>query len=346
MVFGLFESNEDQNNDRSQREGQLRHRGHPPSLSIQRSARSRTSRDSDMKASRTAVLNSVLAGWTAGITGTLAGHPLDSLKVWVQTGIRPSADTTSVESSGILNAVRRYYSGVGGPLVTVGLLQSINFAVYDSTRRFWYFNIDNPEADPYGPGRRDYLNHDSYTSVGVAGFAAGTVLSVIHAPILMVKTMQQTRGMTAKEALRMTRAHPTTGFGVHFVVETLNRSVYFCTYEYLKRQLEQQQLHDYDITGVKSSTVSLGGRMVSAAAAGINCWAWLYPVDALRSRMYAHMATGDPISSLEMAKTMYAEGGVRSFYRGFTVTTFRAGPVAAAILPVYDYVLDALNAVS
>ncbi|CAJ1949043.1 unnamed protein product [Cylindrotheca closterium] len=342
MAFGLFTSNKNEDRDNNN------DRGHTTSSWwIHRGERSRTNkRDSDLKTSPTAVRNSFLAGWTAGITGTLAGHPLDSLKVWVQTGIRPTKDTASAKSSGMLNTVRRYYSGVGGPLVTVGILSSINFAVYDTTRRFLYFNIQRPKADPYGPERRDYLNDDSYTSVGVAGFAAGTVLSMIHAPILMVKTMQQTKQMTVKEALRLTRAHPTTGFGVHFLVETLNRSVYFCTYEYLKRQFEQQQRDLDDDSISKSPKASLGGRMISAAAAGINCWAMLYPADALRSRMYAHMATGDPVSSLEMVKTMYAEGGIRNFYRGFTVTTLRAGPVAAAILPVYDYVLDTLNSMS
>ncbi|CAJ1949041.1 unnamed protein product [Cylindrotheca closterium] len=348
MVFGLFDSHEDdQNNDPSQQQEdrlKLIHRRSSMQKIDEAAARSKEFLESDKTTtSPTAVRNSFIAGWTAGVTGTLAGHPLDSLKVWVQTGIRPAANPLAANANGMLNTVRRYYSGVGGPLVTVGLLQSINFAVYDTTRRFVYFHIDNPQADPHGPEARDYLNQDSYTSVGVAGFAAGSVLSLITSPILMVKTMQQTRGMKFQEALRMTRANPATGFGVHFAVETLNRSVYFCTYEYLKRYFEQQQLQDNDDA---KPTASLGGRMISAAAAGINCWAWLYPADALRSRMYAQMAAGAPISTLETAKIMYAENGVRSFYRGFTVTTLRAGPVAAAILPVYDYVLDTLNTVS
>ncbi len=334
-----------------------------------------------MATSPQAVRNSVIAGWTAGVTGTLAGHPLDSLKVWVQTGIRPigssnnrnsiSATTNShgrprPSSQGFfmscVSTIRRFYSGVSGPVITVGLIQSINFAVYDTTRRFWYFHMDNPDADPYGPEQQAYLHQDSYTSVGVGGFTAGAVLSGLTSPILMIKTLQQTQpNIGFKDALKMIRCHPVAGFGVHFVVETLNRSVYFCTYEYLKRYIhyfEKQQQDespapylsqqhvdvDGDVDGHEISRISLSGRMISAAAAGINCWAWLYPIDALRSRIYANMATHDvPMSGLAMAKIMYAQGGWQSFYRGFAVTTLRAGPVAAAILPVYDYVLDKLN---
>jgi hypothetical protein len=43
---------------------------------------------------------------------------------------------------------------------------------------------------------------------------------------------------------------------------------------------------------------------------------------------------------------MYAEQGWRGFFRGFTVTILRAGPVAAFILPVYDVALDQLNKLS
>lgn len=122
------------------------------------------------------------------------------------------------------------------------------------------------------------------------------------------------------------------------MVETLNRTVYFCTYEYLKRYYFEQD---------NNEIMSLSGRMMSAAAAGIHCWAWLYPLDALRSQVYANIkATNNingAVSGWQMAKIMYSNGGWRSFYRGFSVTTFRAGPVAAAILPVYDYTLDFLN---
>lgn len=336
MIFGLFDRKS--NRDQEEQEQNQDHRH--SSVTIRRNES--VARAKESAGNPKAVRNSFIAGWTAGVTGTLAGHPLDSLKVWVQTGVRPTAETTSKgNAAGILGTVRRFYSGVGGPVLTVGMIQSINFTVYDTTRRFWYFHFDNPSADPSGPDRRAYLNEDSYTSIGVAGFTAGAVLSVVTSPIYMVKTIQQTQpDLGFRDALRMMRAHPGTGFGVHFAVETVNRSIYFCTYEYLKRYYEQKDENADPDTPAK---MSMSGRMISAAAAGINCWLWIYPIDALRSRIYANMAADAPISGMQMAKTMYSEGGWRSFYRGFAITTMRAGPVAAAILPVYDYVLEALN---
>lgn len=289
------------------------------------------------------VRNSFIAGWTAGVTGTLAGHPLDSLKVWVQTGrgtsfAKNQASTTMAATSpGMLSTIRRFYTGVSGPMLTVGLIQSINFTVYDATRRYWYYNVDKPNADPLDGMYRD---HDSYTSVAVAGATAGAILSMITSPVLQIKTKQQTNAnMSFRTALKHTLRHPTVGFGTHFAVETANRAVYFCTYEYCKRHVFANQEKD----GSSSNNMSLTGRMLSAGAAGISCWVVCYPLDALRSRLYATSGAGLNVSARRMTTIMLQENGWRSFYRGFAITTLRAGPVAAAILPVYDWVLDQLN---
>ena len=205
----------------------------------------------------------------------------------------------------------------------------MNFAAYDSTRRFWYYRFDNPQADP---AEREYLNDDSYTSIAIGGATAGAVVSIITSPVLQIKTKQQTRNLSFRQAVSHTLRHPTVGFGTHLFVETSNRSIYFCTYECLKRYYTRDD-----------GTTPLAGRMVAAGAAGIACWAVLYPADVLRSRLYAASAEDRHVSGREMFRMMHGETGWRAFYRGFAVTTLRAGPVAAAILPVYDLVLDQLN---
>jgi hypothetical protein len=46
------------------------------------------------------------------------------------------------------------------------------------------------------------------------------------------------------------------------------------------------------------------------------------------------------LSTTEMIRVMHGE---KAFYRGFWLTVLRAGPVAAAVLPVYDLVLEKLS---
>ena len=74
------------------------------------------------------VFSSITAGYIAGSVGLLIGHPLDSLKVALQTGGAGRMPRTSKE-------LMILYSGVGPPLMTVGAVASVNFAIYDNVRR-------------------------------------------------------------------------------------------------------------------------------------------------------------------------------------------------------------------
>ena len=297
--------------------------------------------------------NSILAGYAAGISGTLCGHPLDSLKVWAQTnrappsaarGRTPSALSPISSAKGAVagmttlvaqesnprsffQKIRCLYAGVSGPLVTVGAVQSVNFAIYDSTRRMLH-GLDHPDLDPQNI---EYLDHDSLRNVALSSTIAGAILGCFTSPMLIIKTRQQIHGnMSFREAFRETVPRQMfTGIGPHMVAETMGRAVYFVTYEYIKRHV------------FSTEKLSLVDRMASAAAAGTLCWALIFPLDSIRSRMYALQDSSVSVSS--MIRCMYAEQGLRSFYRGFSVTVLRAGPVAAAVLPVYDTTLNYLN---
>lgn len=236
--------------------------------------------------------------------------------------------------------VRALYSGASGPLVTVGIVQSINFSTYDALRRYLH-RRDAPYAS-----REDYLHYDSLQNVAIAGFVAGTGLAGITSPLIMVKTQQQITGNGFQQAFRETlyRANGQlnirgcfVGMYPHLLSETCGRALYYTVYEAAKRQTiayKEQQ-------GLKQS-VSLIERMGAASLAGIACWSAIFPLDALRNRLYsqAGRAVSNPLSTLEMAHVMYQEGAL---YRGFSLTVMRAGPVAAAVLPVYDLVLERLS---
>lgn len=326
---------------------------------------SQYSRSEDSSCSLVSVRNSILAGYVAGISGTLVGHPFDSLKVKLQTQqqrqmismklqsaipsgqssgsfSQPSITTRGMHSIATSNSnyftylkqLRSLYAGISAPLITVGLVQSINFAVYDSMRRVLY-SLQQHE------NHKSYIGKDSMTNVAIASSTAGSVLALFTSPMLIVKTAQQTvPGLGLGEAMRRTwRTGLFAGFGPHFFSETVGRAVYFCSYESIKRELVKRRTVECD------ASPTLGERMISAAASGTLCWAFIFPVDAIRSRIYyAHAIQHGPIRSCwEMAEEMYKTGGLRSFYRGFVVTVIRAGPVAAAVLPMYDKASEFLN---
>jgi solute carrier family 25 carnitine/acylcarnitine transporter 20/29 len=243
------------------------------------------------------------------------------------------------------------------------MVQSINFAVYDSCRRMLY-NLDHPEQQQQqqaGSSSSNYLHNDSLYNVAASSMVAGSILACFTSPMLIVKTQQQVYGHSFRKAVQEMMLPDRTkplqfrnmfvGFGVHSFSEIIGRAIYFVTYEHLKRSLYQyrccQQEQDLaDLTAsVNVNRVNLTDRMACAAMSGILCWAAIFPIDAVRCRLYAERPSVHTkrLTAVQMAQNMYQQAGWRAFYRGFGVTVLRAGPVAAAVLPVYDLTLETLS---
>ncbi|KAL3760456.1 hypothetical protein ACHAWU_004802, partial [Discostella pseudostelligera] len=379
--------------------------------------RTMTSSNNDFSYSARSIRNGLTSGYAAGITGVVIGHPLDSVKVLLQTNgggasfsasahthrsspsrvntpasshvlTRPltpnvasippgpgsvpvkanvstvAASEMTLSSGSIIGnrSIRALYAGVTGPLLTIGVLQSVNFAIYDSVRRVLYerqlqSNQQNDIIYNRQPG--DYLHYDNLSNVAVASFISGASISVLTSPMMIVKTKQQLMVWGFKQAIRETYRSEVngkwnvgiglrnfyTGFGVHFVCESIGRSVYMFAYELFKRQLAHAKAKEQSLAS--SENLSVPDRMFCAASAGMTSWLFIFPADVIRSKLYARTLTtqSSPTAcdGIEMARLMIKEQGIRSLYRGMGITVARAGPVAAAVLPVYDAVLAWLS---
>ena len=353
--------------------------------------------------SATSIRNGLISGYTAGICGIVIGHPLDSLKVLLQTannvgsgnpssgsdGVRPGtkvsnsskfvisrASSTAAAaavssqpsrlptSNNIIPAGKRsltsLYAGVTGPLLSVGLIQSINFAIYDSVRRVLYQRQlqrehDNNDVIVVGNGLPDdYLHCDNLQNVALASFISGGATSVLTSPVTMVKTKQQLKQWSFRKAIQDTWSRGNsrlklqnfyTGFGIHFCCDAFGRSLYMFTYEFLKRSLSEHQYEENDNNDrVSPANLSIPQRMICAASAGMTCWAFIYPVDVIRSRLYSQSLNSQKklpttMDGIRLAKQM----ALTDLYRGMLISVARAGPVAAAVLPVYDYMLERIS---
>lgn len=250
-------------------------------------------------------------------------------------------------------SVRALYAGMTGPLLTVGVIQAVNFALYDSFRRVLH-RARHPDASP-----DEYLRHDAYGTVALSAFGAGGLISLFTSPLQVVKTKQQIMVWTYRRALIDTyrgggvnggiggggMRNFFTGFGPHLFCESVGRMVYFTTYEMLKRGVKARNA----AKGEAEARISLSERMACAALSGMACWTVIFPADAIRCKMYAASLSSSSravaAGPWELAATVYRENGssVRPFFRGFGVTVARAGPVAAAVMPVYDLSLEWLS---
>ena len=384
------------------------------------------------------ISNGLIAGYAAGTAGIIVGHPLDSIKVLLQTNgggglysssSRPSSrsatsahptaattttattavaqgksvitrassstasSATAVETSALLGnrSIRALYAGITGPLLTSGLVQSCNFAMYDTVRRVLYdYQLQSEQHNhhllPSASGNnisrhnsnKDYLYHDNLINVATASFLSGSILSIFTSPMSIVKTKQQLAVWGFKKAIIETyytngggggRGGSMRGFyiayGPHFICESVGRSFYMFVYEYTKRQLVQvknnnslsndeggEQLSmSSSLDSISSNSVSITTehlstpeRMACAALAGMSSWALIFPFDVIKSKLYARTLTKQSPSltmfdGITLAKQLVLEQGITSLYRGIGITVARGGPVAATVLPVYDYVL-------
>jgi hypothetical protein len=106
-----------------------------------------------------------------------------------------SATVTKVKGRSILNL----YSGIGAPLVTVGVVQSINFFLFDN------FRCALRQCESSTSTHRD---EDSLLHIGLAAAMAGGMVSTVTSPLVMLKTKQQMMMWTMKQAVRDTWQMP------------------------------------------------------------------------------------------------------------------------------------------
>ena len=358
------------------------------------------------------IRNGLIAGYSAGMCGIVVGHPLDSIKVLLQTqhstvssespkknngssgaaetaitraskptghgslssstkaNVSTAASPRIVSTNQIIGArsLKALYAGMAGPLMASGAVRSLNFAVFDSVRRTLYLN-DNRHNAHCVKRRDDYLHYDSLNNVAIASFVSGASTSVFTSPMALIKTKQQimvwgfrqavldtfyrgtalAEGMNAK-VLWTGLSNFYIGFGVHFACDAIGTAVYFTSYEWFKRQIASRHngTQNNNSDGMTPTTtthnLSLSERMICAASSGMLCWATIFPCDVIRSRLYSQSIYNETnLTALQLIKQIIQKEGLLSLYRGVGVTVARAGPVAAAVLPVYDSVLSWLS---
>mmetsp|Transcript_7465 Transcript_7465/g.10595 ORF Transcript_7465/g.10595 Transcript_7465/m.10595 type:complete len:396 (+) Transcript_7465:119-1306(+) len=346
--------------------------------------------------SSTSMYNSIAAGYIAGVCGIIIGHPLDSIKVMLQTQsaqmvspitLRPTlvaragsatvhtaampynflqqrqhmtattqaTATRTTSSTTAQHSLKRLYAGAKGPLLTAGIIQSINFCIYDSLRRILHHYDDSEHTNnAYLPS----LHKDSLYNIALASTFSGAATTILTSPLIIIKTKQQLTGWNFQRALRETARSSSSfnnggsinlknfyvGFGPHLFACSVGRGVYMCAYEMIKQQIAERKVQ-------QATGVTMQERMICAALAGMTCWSVIFPMDALQNQMYKQALTSSSsstngnktMSTYEMATMMYRQNGIGAFYRGFGVTILRAGPVAAAVLPVFDMSLEWLS---
>lgn len=264
------------------------------------------------------------AGCVGGMAGVVVGHPLDTVKVLLQTQDmkNPKFKGTihCLQSVVTKEGLRGVYRGVTSPLLGVAGINAIVFGVYGNVQK----HSSNPE---------------SLRIHALAGAAAGLAQSFICSPMELAKSRLQVADSSSKgpvDCLLKIYGNEGVkgvfrGFGVTVGREIPAFAVYFSTYELLTRS-------DSNLP------VSTWSMLFAGGLAGVASWTLTYPIDMIKSRMQVDgISSSQYKNSYDCLHQTVKTGGVSSLFRGITPTIIRAFPVNAVTFAVVTWTMRILG---
>ena len=310
-----------------------------------------------------------LAGQVAGMVGLSVVHPIDTVKIRVQTngGHAMSTASSLVRRDGPL----ALYRGIGAPMVAYGLINAVAFSTNTSVVRLLREGIDpkwlprnsRGPGEPSGSGRSGAGDGDGGGGaqtqtplltnpwlVGlVGGAAAGLTSSFIRGPAERVKTVTQvaesacgTGGVpekyrgTIRTARTLIKEHGVyrglfTGTGATIAREVPQCAVYFLTYDTIRRACENWAGPSYETSGI----------VLAGGTAGVVQWVVTYPLDVVKSKIQA-FPPGTYKGMLDCARQSVKQDGPLVFFRGIEMALLRAFPLHASIFITCETIHQAL----
>ncbi|CAO3595665.1 unnamed protein product [Absidia cylindrospora] len=114
---------------------------------------------------------------SAAVVGVLAGYPFDSVKTRLQTQHYDSM-ATCVKQTYKEEGLGGFFRGIIPPLITVSVIKSISFSVYEGSKTFC-------------KERYPFMDQDTLVSTmavsTLGGFTSGAFIAVLSCPFELVK---------------------------------------------------------------------------------------------------------------------------------------------------------------
>ncbi|KAK3346305.1 mitochondrial carrier domain-containing protein [Lasiosphaeria hispida] len=307
------------------------------------------------------------AGYISGAIGIIIGNPLDILKVRLQASPPPSplpspvlggaALPTPAGSPTLQTHLRPWLTGTAAPVLGYGALNALLFVSYNRSES-WLNTHLFPTTTPAATGSNLYTTF-------LAGALGGLATWVVSTPTELIKCRAQlspsssswaiTQHILRREGLRGVYF----GGGVTAVRDSVGYGFYFWSYELTSRWMRDAA---GGAAGGEAARVLLCGGL-----AGVVTWASIFPLDVIKTRVQTQnlgvdaAAAGGELAPLvgaqgragaeardtklprlgawDVARKTYAQGGIRSFFRGLAVCSVRAFIVNAVQWAVYEWIM-------
>lgn len=280
-------------------------------------------------------LKDFIAGGAGGICAVVSGHPLDLIKVRLQTMPPPApgqppmfTGTVDCFKKTLTNeGVRGLYKGMAAPIVGVAPIFALSFFGFSVGKKLVSGVKKDPDAEL------------SLPELFAAGGVAGVLSTVIMAPGERIKCLLQIQ-KGAKDKLYdgpvdcAKKLYREGGIRSIYkgTVLTLARDIpasgmYFAGYEGIKKVLTP--------AGKDPSELSIASVLVAGGVAGMLNWGVAICPDVLKSRFQTAPA-GKYSGTMDVFRDVMKTDGIRGMYKGFTPVMLRAFPANACCFLGYE----------
>ncbi|KAL1123974.1 hypothetical protein AAG570_001744 [Ranatra chinensis] len=279
-----------------------------------------------------------LSGGFGGICTVVAGHPLDTIKVRLQTMAKPapgqlplySGTWDCAKKTVQKEGFRGLYKGMGAPLAGVAPIFAISFFGFGVGKRL--LQEGDEELTP--------------TKLFAAGAFSGIFTTVIMAPGERIKCLLQIQHGDAKPKYSgpgdvVKQLYREGGIRSIYkgTVATLLRDVpasgmYFMTYEWLQKALKP--------IGENTTEMNLLKTIFAGGMAGIFNWSVGMPADVIKSRLQTS-PEGTYRGVGHVFSVLMKEEGPLALYKGVTPVMLRAFPANAACFLGFEAAMSFLN---
>ncbi|KAI8983504.1 mitochondrial carrier domain-containing protein [Pilobolus umbonatus] len=274
----------------------------------------------------------ILAASSAAIVGVISGYPFDSIKTRLQTQPYDSI-SACIKQTYKEEGIRGFFRGVLPPLITVSIIKSISFSVYEETKCFC------KKVYP------EYYNLNTILSTmalsTTAGAVSGAFIATLSCPFELVKIQKQleyilqtssiSTGVTVMRSDLKPTINRTVGVGIpvsptakpplpdthlnkkqnytstsswYSAREIMKKKGFFGLYSGFNLHLVRDTIGTgvyfggyetikYILSG-QNKTAGPATQFISGGLCGLMCWVVVFPLDLVKSMIQKEIGAPNP----------------------------------------------------
>eukprot|EP00929_Paragymnodinium_shiwhaense_P016921 TRINITY_DN125665_c0_g1_i1.p1 TRINITY_DN125665_c0_g1~~TRINITY_DN125665_c0_g1_i1.p1 ORF type:complete len:283 (-),score=15.62 TRINITY_DN125665_c0_g1_i1:46-894(-) len=270
----------------------------------------------------------VVSSTAAGCVSTCIGHPLDTVKIHLQTQPATSHGYRAAWHVARHLGTARLFRGMGPPMMNQVIMNTVMFSVFNRVK-------GAVNEIPW---------MDKNATAMCAGLISGFATACISTPADWIKIQAQlSQGSNSYRILQQLvrnqqhqvgRVIPVLyrGHVANLGREGVFTMVYLGLYDRISDHVKGHQSQH------AGNSLRMGEIVVISAFTGACAWVCNYPFDTVKTVMQAH---GLPLTGA--IRHIWNKGGLRPFFRGVSASTGRAMVVTSSRMLIYETTMELLR---